>query len=186
MKPILVINKLDRLITELKLSPSEAYHHLQRIVEDVNAVVGSFYSSERMEQDYKRGRSAGGGGGTWTPKENGQEQEQEGEGEGDPFEERDDASLYFDPVQGNVLFASAIDGWAFRISRFAQLYSSKLGMSEKVLNRVLWGDWYLDVKNKRVLNRKKMEQSGKKLKPLFVQFILENIWAAYDAVVLNK
>lgn len=190
LRPILVINKLDRLITELKLSPSEAYHHMQRIIEDVNAVVGSFYSSERMEEDYRRrdrqdaaatatppnGETRdGGGGGISTPKEHDED-----------FEERDDASLYFDPVQGNVLFASAIDGWAFRISRFAQLYSSKLGMSEKVLNKVLWGDWYLDMKTKRVLNRKKMEQSGKKLKPLFVQFILENIWAAYDAVVLNK
>ncbi|GAA5901984.1 GTPase RIA1 [Sporobolomyces salmoneus] len=178
LRPILVINKLDRLITELKLSPSEAYHHMQRIIEDVNAIVGSFYSSERMEEDYRRRdrQDQSATSGTSTPK-NGEEEE---------YEERDDASLYFDPSQGNVLFASAIDGWAFRISRFAQLYSSKLGMSEKVLGKVLWGDWYLDIKSKRVMNRKKMEQSGKKLKPLFVQFILENIWAAYDAVVLNN
>ncbi|GAA6010895.1 hypothetical protein JCM11491_004589 [Sporobolomyces phaffii] len=184
LRPILVINKIDRLITELKLSPSEAYHHMQRIIEDVNAVVGSFYSSERMDQDYKRRdrQDAANTSGSSTPKEQGG-----GGGEAEEqYEERDDASLYFDPTQGNVLFASAIDGWAFRISRFAELYSSKLGMSEKVLGKVLWGDWYLDVKNKRVLNRKKMEQSGKKLKPLFVQFILDNIWAAYDAVVLNN
>jgi len=170
LRPLLVINKLDRLITELKLSPSEAYHHLQRIIEDVNAVVGSFYSSERMEQDYKTRRDG------------------ELEVEQDARvveEERDDASLYFDPVQGNVLFASAIDGWAFRISKFAQLYSSKLGMSEQVLNKVLWGEWYLDPKNKKVLNRKKMEQQKNKLKPLFVQFVLENIWSIYDAIVLN-
>ncbi|GAA5924993.1 GTPase RIA1 [Sporobolomyces koalae] len=174
LRPILVINKLDRLITELKLSPGEAYHHMQRIIEDVNAVVGSFYSSERMEEDLKRRerQEAAVASAQDAPEED--------------YEERDDASLYFDPAQGNVLFASAIDGWAFRISRFAQLYASKLGMSEKVLGKVLWGDWYLDIKSKRVMNRKKMEQSGKKLKPLFVQFILENIWAAYDAVVLNN
>jgi ribosome assembly protein 1 len=153
---------------------------MQRIIEDVNAVVGSFYSSERMEEDYKRrdrqdtAETVRNAKGDSTPKEE------------EDYEERDDASLYFDPTQGNVLFASAIDGWAFRISRFAQLYASKLGMSEKVLGKVLWGDWYLDIKSKRVMNRKKMEQSGKKLKPLFVQFILDNIWAAYDAVVLNK
>ncbi|GAA5871086.1 hypothetical protein JCM16303_001684 [Sporobolomyces ruberrimus] len=180
LRPILVINKIDRLITELKLSPGEAYHHMQRIIEDVNAVVGSFYSSERMEEDYKRrdrqdtAETVRNAKGDSTPKEE------------EDYEERDDASLYFDPTQGNVLFASAIDGWAFRISRFAQLYASKLGMSEKVLGKVLWGDWYLDIKSKRVMNRKKMEQSGKKLKPLFVQFILDNIWAAYDAVVLNN
>lgn len=102
------------------------------------------------------------------------------------YEERDDSNLYFDPANGNVIFSSALDGWGFRISRFAQLYAGKLGMSEVNLNRCLWGDWFLDPKLKRVVNRKKMEASGKKLKPLFVQFVLENIWAVYDAVVLNK
>ncbi|KAH8825069.1 translation elongation factor 2 [Flagelloscypha sp. PMI_526] len=33
LKPILVINKFDRLITELKLAPVEAYHHLSRLIE---------------------------------------------------------------------------------------------------------------------------------------------------------
>ncbi|KWU44650.1 P-loop containing nucleoside triphosphate hydrolase protein [Rhodotorula sp. JG-1b] len=181
LRPILVINKLDRLVSEIKLSPTEAYHHLNRIIEDVNAVVGSFYSSERMEEDLRRHeRRAKANGGS-------------GEGEGgadaveeEPFEERDDSALYFDPAQGNVLFASAIDGWAFRISRFAELYASKLGFSASNLNKVLWGEWYLDPKSKRVLSRKKMEASGKKLKPLFVQFVLENIWAVYDCVSLNN
>ncbi|CEQ39072.1 SPOSA6832_00588 [Sporobolomyces salmonicolor] len=172
LRPILVINKLDRLITEIKLSPIEAYHHLTRIIEDVNAVVGSFYSGERMEEDLHRRERQEAAGQADSPEEE--------------FEERDDSTLYFDPAQGNVIFASAIDGWAFRISRFAQLYAAKLGISEANLNKVLWGDFFLDPKTKRVLNRKKMEASGKKLKPLFVQFVLENIWAAYDAVVLNK
>lgn len=108
------------------------------------------------------------------------------DGVDEEYEERDDSNLYFDPSNGTVIFSSAIDGWAFRISRFAQLYATKLGMSEANLNRCLWGDWYLDPKSKRVINRKKMEASGKKLKPLFVQFVLENIWAVYDGVVLNK
>lgn len=176
LRPILVINKVDRLVTELKLSPSEAYHHLSRIIEDVNAIVGSFYAGERMEDDWR-----------WREK---QEAARNENGEGgqvdEEYEERDDSNLYFDPSNGTVIFSSAIDGWAFRISRFAQLYATKLGMSEANLNRCLWGDWYLDPKLKRVVNRKKMEASGKKLKPLFVQFILENIWAVYDGVVLNK
>ena len=28
--------------------------------------------------------------------------------------ERDDSALYFYPDQGNIIFASAIDGWGFR------------------------------------------------------------------------
>ncbi|KAK4705835.1 ribosome assembly protein 1, partial [Phenoliferia sp. Uapishka_3] len=177
LRPILVINKIDRLVTELKLSPSEAYHHLSRIIEDVNAIVGSFYAGERMEDDWR-----------WREKQEAAAKGGEAvEGVVDAeYEERDDSNLYFDPANGTVIFSSAIDGWAFRISRFAQLYAAKLGMSEANLNHCLWGDWFLDPKTKRVINRKKMEASGKKLKPLFVQFILENIWAVYDAVVLNK
>lgn len=30
------------------------------------------------------------------------------------LEEVDDSSLYFSPDQGNVVFASAVDGWGFR------------------------------------------------------------------------
>lgn len=30
------------------------------------------------------------------------------------LEEVDDSNLYFSPDQGNVVFASAIDGWGFR------------------------------------------------------------------------
>ncbi len=32
----------------------------------------------------------------------------------DGLEDTDDSSLYFSPEQGNVIFASALDGWGFR------------------------------------------------------------------------
>ena len=53
LKPLLVINKMDRLITELKMSPGEAYTHLSKLLEQVNAVMGSFYQGERMEDDLR-------------------------------------------------------------------------------------------------------------------------------------
>jgi ribosome assembly protein 1 len=31
------------------------------------------------------------------------------------LEDRDDSHLYFSPELGNVVFASAVDGWAFRL-----------------------------------------------------------------------
>jgi len=106
----------------------------------------------------------------------------EAEGQYD-YQERDDEDLYFAPERGNVVFASAIDGWGFRIGKFAQLYASKLGIREANFKRVLWGDFYLDTKTKRVINYKQLR--GRNLKPLFVQFVLENIWAVYDAIMLN-
>ena len=106
----------------------------------------------------------------------------EADGHGE-YQERDDEDLYFAPEKGNVIFASAIDGWGFRIGKFAQLYASKLGIREANFKRVLWGDFYLDTKTKRVISHKQLK--GKNLKPLFVQFVLENIWAVYDAIILN-
>ena len=35
IKPCLVLNKIDRLITELKYTPTEAHYHLQQVLEQV-------------------------------------------------------------------------------------------------------------------------------------------------------
>jgi ribosome assembly protein 1 len=181
LRPILVINKMDRLITELKLVPIEAYQHLSRLIEQVNAVMGSFFASELMEDDLRwreeRDRRL-------AEKKNQLADEAEASAnDTDDFKEKDDEDIYFAPERGNVVFASAIDGWGFRVGNFAQLYSAKLGFKEANLRRVLWGDFYLDPKTKKVISHKHLR--GRALKPLFVQFVLENIWAVYDAVVMN-
>ncbi|KAJ9118998.1 hypothetical protein QFC24_005964 [Naganishia onofrii] len=198
LKPILVINKLDRLITELKLSPSEAYHHLSQLIEQVNAVMGSFFASARMEDDLRwremreqrlkerqdakdaaeDAAASTSGSGINTPVGAPDDDIDFGE-----FEEQEDEDLYFAPERGNVVFASAIDGWAFRLGKFAQLYAAKLGIQEQKLRKVLWGDYYLDPKSKRVVGRKKAASLGKTLKPLFVQFVLDNIWRVYETVL---
>ena len=38
----------------------------------------------------------------------------------------------------------------FSVGDFARQYSQRLGLSEGVLRRTLWGDFYIDNKNKRV------------------------------------
>ena len=38
IKLCLVINKVDRLITELQQTPTEAYYHLQQVLEQVGGV----------------------------------------------------------------------------------------------------------------------------------------------------
>ena len=70
----------------------------------------------------------------------------------------------------------------FSIEDFAKLYAEKLGVNEKVLQKTLWGDFYLHVKTKRVM--KGAQEKAKK--PLFVQFVLENLWSVYDTVVVRK
>ncbi|KAG8912311.1 Cytoplasmic GTPase/eEF2-like protein (ribosomal biogenesis) [Tulasnella sp. 417] len=187
LRPILVINKCDRLITELKLAPIEAYHHLVQLIEQVNAVMGSFFAAERMEDDMrwrdererrlKERKERGADEGESAAASNAED------GVEEAFKEKDDEDLYFLPDRGNVLFASAIDGWAFRVGKFAQVYAAKLGVKEANLRRVLWGDFYLDPKTKRVISHKHLK--GRNLKPLFVQFVLDNIWAVYQNVVIE-
>ncbi|EEQ89953.2 elongation factor 2 [Blastomyces dermatitidis ER-3] len=188
LKPILVINKLDRLVTELKMTPGEAYLHLSKVLEQVNAVIGSFYQGERMEEDLQWRERMEERVNAATSKENGRtiqraddmadtaSQADSTEGQ---FEERGDEDLYFAPEKNNVIFCSATDGWAFTIRQFAGLYEKKLGFKRSLLEKVLWGDFYLDPKSKRVIGQKHLK--GRHLKPLFVQLVLETIWAVYNA-----
>ncbi|KAI1149421.1 P-loop containing nucleoside triphosphate hydrolase protein [Nemania diffusa] len=180
LKPLLVINKIDRLVTELKMTPGEAYIHLSKLLEQVNAVLGSFFQGERMEEDLNwrermdervaataaRGLKLGD-----TESDAGELQ----------FEERDDEELYFAPEKNNVIFSSAVDGWAFTVRQFASLYEKKLGIKRNIMEKVLWGDFYLDPKTKKVLGRKHLK--GRNLKPMFVQLVLEQVWAAYHATM---
>ncbi|KIW64517.1 hypothetical protein PV04_09445 [Phialophora macrospora] len=182
LKPLLVINKIDRLVTELKMTPAEAYSHLERVLEGVNAVIGGFFQGERAQEDLE-----------WREKldqrraareQQKQDALNDSATEADldqSYEERDDEHLYFAPEQNNVIFGSAIDGWAFTVRQFAGIYEKKLGIRKAVLEKVLWGDFYLDPKTKKVLGQKHLK--GRNLKPIFVQLVLEPIWQAYDATV---
>ncbi|KAI5969962.1 RIA1 [Candida margitis] len=162
LKPVLVINKLDRLITEWKLSPLEAYQHISRVIEQVNSVIGSFYAGDRLEDDLN-----------WREA-----------GEVGEFVEKDDENLYFVPEKNNVVFASAIDGWAFTVKTFAEIYSKKLGFSQNALAKTLWGDFYLDMKTKKIVPGKKIKSGSSK--PLFVSLILVQIWAVYENCLLER
>ena len=162
LKPLLVVNKIDRLVTEWKLSPLEAYQHISRIIEQVNSVIGSFFAGDRLEDDLNWRESGSIG----------------------EFIEKSDEDLYFHPEKNNVIFASAIDGWAFSVNTFAKIYLKKLGFSQLALSKTLWGDYYLDMKNKKIIPGKKLKNTN--LKPLFVSLILDQIWAVYENCVIER
>jgi len=189
MKPLLVINKMDRLITELKMTPAEAYLHLSKLLEQVNAVLGSFFQGERMEEDLNwRERVEERVAAAANKQEKAGKESVNGEtsidtdnlvSNANEYEERDDEDLYFSPERNNVIFSSAVDGWAFTVRQFASLYEKKLGIKRNVMEKVLWGDFYLDPKTRKVLGQKHLK--GRNLKPMFVQLVLEQIWAVYAA-----
>ena len=50
------------------------------------------------------------------------------------------------------------------------------------MNKSLWGDYYINKKMKKF--SRGANASGKK--PLFVSLILDNIWAVYETVMIQK
>ncbi|XP_033159015.1 elongation factor-like GTPase 1 [Drosophila mauritiana] len=160
LKPVLVLNKLDRLILEKQMDPLDAYFHLCQVLEQVNAVLGSIFASDILAKE------------DITKKDNYES----------ALEEVDDSELYFSPSSGNVIFCSAYDGWAFSVRDFAAMYAKRLEMSRKDLENVLWGDFYYNSKKKEALPG----AQEKAKKPMFVQFVLENIWSLYDIIAIRK
>lgn len=167
---------MDRLITELKLTAIEAHAHLMKLLEQVNAVMGTFFAGDRMAEDLK-----------WRETREQHHQQQTSSSGGIDeleFEEKEDEDIYFAPEKGNVIFSSALDGWAFTIDGFAGMFQKRLGVKREMLAKFLWGDYFLDPKTKRVLGTKHLK--GRNLRPMFVEFILNNIWAVYDSTIIKK
>ncbi|KAI9295429.1 P-loop containing nucleoside triphosphate hydrolase protein [Neoconidiobolus thromboides FSU 785] len=181
IQPILVLNKIDRLITELQLTSTEAYTHLNKILEQVNALMSGLFTDELIQKDSRIHEAQ-------KAKDDQNTQENEEDLSKKIYdwnlEDSDDSHIYFSPEKGNVLFSSATDGWAFRVNTFAKLYAQKMGLKEAALQKYLWGDFYFDAKNKKVLLPKHLK--GKAMKPMFVQFVLDNIWAVYDSVITKS
>ncbi len=91
--------------------------------------------------------------------------------------------MYFSPDRANVLFASAIDGWGFRISDFIDLWAERLHLPKLGLAKILWGDYYLiPTADKSTPPKVKGHASAKGKKPVFVQLILEQLFSVYKVI----
>ncbi|EXB63373.1 Elongation factor Tu GTP-binding domain-containing protein 1 [Morus notabilis] len=167
VSPCLVLNKIDRLITELKLTPMEAYTRLLRIVREVNGIMSAYKSEKYLSEvdSILASRPSSG---------------EVGEESGVEFVE-DDEEDTFQPQKGNVVFACALDGWGFSVHDFAEFYASKLGASAAALRKALWGPWYYDATSKMIVGKKGMG-GGSKARPMFVQLVLKELWQVYQAV----
>lgn len=158
LKPILFLNKIDRLILERNMTSGEAEEHIRRVVEQVNAVMGNIFATFVLSNE-----------GTSDNQES-------------ALETADDSKLYFNPVEGNVIFGSAQDGWGFSLGTFANMFSAKLDIPIKELTEFMWGDFFYNSKHKRC--DKGAYAKGKST--LFVQMILDNIWSLYKNVVSGE
>ena len=71
--------------------------------------------------------------------------------------------------------------YAFRVDDFAALVAKRLAMNEGALRKCLWddsgGEFYFNPKTRKV---GRSDEDGR-LKPMFVQFVLEQIWSVAGA-----
>lgn len=168
LTPCLVINKMDRLVTELKMTSTEAAEWLMKLLAQVNAIQATVSRHVAEEPAAVE---------VLDPDEPVEEEAPLRPASTAPACDGDEV---FCPTRGNVIFASATDGWAFRVDQFARLHAKRLEMREEVLQQTLWGAYYLDPKSRRVVGWKGAEKLGLS-KPLFAQLILDNIWPVYEA-----
>jgi U5 small nuclear ribonucleoprotein component len=137
---------MDRLITELKLPPADAYHKIAFTIEEVNTVI----------------RAAGGGGGDSSSSHSAPNGAANGVGAANGASAVRISAAgtpLLDPVAGNVAFASGYYGYSFTLRSFAALYKAVCGDAPKDVLLVdafasrLWGDvWYYP--EERVFKRK--------------------------------
>lgn len=121
IKPVLIINKIDRAILEQKLKPEELYQRLRKIIDDVNSLISIYTDNPIDEEDEECIQSIN-----------------------EPFK-----CSHLDPTTGNVAFAAGRDGWAFTLKQFAQLYSKKSKLSVSLLVNKLWNNNYFDSVSKK-------------------------------------
>eukprot|EP01114_Cavostelium_apophysatum_P018773 TRINITY_DN5886_c0_g1_i1.p1 TRINITY_DN5886_c0_g1~~TRINITY_DN5886_c0_g1_i1.p1 ORF type:complete len:1020 (-),score=286.89 TRINITY_DN5886_c0_g1_i1:4-3063(-) len=166
----LVLNKVDKLITELHLTPVEAYKRIKQVLDHVNMVTSSLVSEDVFKKMENEQTSEGGS-----------LSEEESVLDWETLSKKEEVA-FFSPEQNNVVFGSAFHGWGFSTGQFVDLYSKKLGMKKEILQKTLWGEFYFNAKTKRIHTK----NYNDRMVPMFVQFVLNNIWEVYNAANTDR
>ena len=162
LTPCLVLNKIDRLCLELQLSTTEAFHHLRRILEQVNALAYTLVTSELQFND----------------QENALDDESYSPDERAKIEEM----WSFVPSKGNVLFASAFDTWGFGIIKFVNYYARKFNLNRNVLQKYIFEDYSFNAQTCKVV---KLDAQDRSTMRMFAEMILNPIWKVYDLCMVK-
>lgn len=153
----LCINKVDRLIIELKLPPNDAYYKLKHIIDEVNNLITK-YSEEASASA------------SWLANNESSNDEQR------PYKQ-----LVISPLLGNVCFASSYYRFCFTLKSFAKIYSvmnaTPFDFSQFALK--LWGDMYFNAKTRK-FSKKPFTATSQRT---FVEFILEPLYKIFSQTV---
>ena len=141
IKPVLMINKCDRALFELKHDSETMYQNFLRVIENANVIISTYQNQDAMG----------------------------------------DLQVY--PDVGTVAFGSALHGWGFTLTTFANMYAQKFKSPKNKLIKKLWGDNFYNPKTKKWSNEQDEEQG---LKRAFTNFVLEPLIKLANTVSSNK
>lgn len=199
IKPVLIINKLDRAILEQKLEPEKLYQRLRQIIDQVNYLI-SVYSGIELdehgdggEQDVDEASQAEGTrggveGGSRSrsrsrsrPRPTTEQEETVVTAKASSQQEQQDKSSssfkcsILNPVKGNVAFGCGKEGWAFTLNQFADIYSKKTGVPRTTLVKRLWDENYFNPSTKKWQTSSSCDADDK-LQRGFIQYVLDPIY----------
>ena len=83
-----------------------------------------------------------------------------------------------DVNNGSVGFGSGLQGWAFSLKQFAEMYASKFGVPVDQMMKKLWGENFYNPKTKEWQKEKSEEN-----KRSFCWFVLHPIYNVFDAIM---
>lgn len=94
-----------------------------------------------------------------------------------------DCQVY--PENGTVCMGSALHGWGFTLTTFAQMYAAKFKTKKDRLLTKLWGDNYFDPKTKKWTDEATTED-GTELKRAFCSMIIDPLLKLANSVKEGK
>jgi U5 small nuclear ribonucleoprotein component len=158
---ILVINKIDRLVLELKLSPDDMYHKLRNVIDSVNAFVSHQSNGRYPKLSPDRGNVLFAS-----------------SMHGYCFSLESFATQYLDHLDVNYIEEEDVMGGFKNHSGLGK------NLSVETFTQRLWGNAYLDPTS-RTFQRKAADCSpdpdtGLSPKRTFVQFVLEPLYKMYS------
>mmetsp|Transcript_18206 Transcript_18206/g.20380 ORF Transcript_18206/g.20380 Transcript_18206/m.20380 type:complete len:860 (+) Transcript_18206:37-2616(+) len=161
IKPVLMVNKIDRGILELEAEGEDMYQQFLRVIESINVIISTYEGSADRQIE-------------------------EGEGEERKEEKHVMGELQVDPTTATVAFGSGYYGWAFTLTKFARIYAQKFKVDQDKMMEKLWGDNYFDAPAKKWKKHATPDEGETPLVRCFVQFIMDPIVRLSRAIMNNN
>lgn len=158
IKPVLMVNKIDRGILELEAEGEDMYQQFLRVIESVNVIISTYESAQANDEENKKAS-----------------QEGEGDKEEVKIEKAHIGELQVDPTKATVAFGSGLHGWAFTLTKFARIYADKFKVDFDKMMKKLWGDNYFDAAAGKWKKHSQPDKGDTPLNRCFVQFIMDPI-----------